>query len=46
MKNGILWVFNTKISGLTRLNLHSLPQRQSFMEEKLCYVYGGIILSL
>ena len=26
--------------------LRSLPQRRSFMEEKLCCAYGGIIVLL
>ena len=35
-------IFNAKSSGLTRMNLSSLPQRWRFKEEKFCCVYGGI----
>ena len=39
-------MFNAEGSGLTMMNLHSLPLRQIFMEEKLCYVCGGITVVL
>ena len=35
-------MFYTKGNGLTRMNLCSLLQRWSFMQENLCCVYGGI----
>ena len=35
-------MFNAKDNRLTMLNLYSLPQRQSIMEERLWGVHGGI----
>ena len=35
---------NAKGSELTRMSLRSLPKNQSFMEEKICCVYGGITM--
>ena len=35
-------MIHSKGSELTRMNLCSLLQEQSFMEEKLSIVYGGI----
>ena len=39
-----MMIFNAKGNGLMRMNLYSLIQRQSFMKEKLCCVYGEIIM--
>ena len=39
-------MFITSGNELTMMNLHRLPQRQSFMEEKLCYLYEGITMVL
>ena len=47
MKNrSFITKFNTKGSELTRMHPHSLPQRQSFMGKKLCYMYGRITMVL
>ena len=35
-----------KSSGLTRMNIHSLPKRQSFREIRWCCVYSGISAAL
>ena len=39
-------MFNTKGSELTKINLHFLPLRWRFMEEKLCCMYGKITMVL
>ena len=39
-------MINAKGCGLTRMNHHSLPKRQSFMEGKLCCLYGVITMVL
>ena len=39
-------MFNTLGSGSTHLNLHSIPQRLSSMEEMYGYLYGGITMIL
>ena len=47
MKNvSFTTIVSTKGSELTRMNLCSLPQKWSFMEEKSCCVYGGTIVVL
>ena len=45
-KRSFMTMFTAKGTGLTGINLHSLPQRWSFMEEKLFCVYGEIITVL
>ena len=46
-KNGsLVTLFNTKVIELIRMDLYSRSQRWSFKEEKLCCVYGGIIMEL
>ena len=43
MKNwSFMTMINTKGSEVITMNLFSLPQRRSFIEEKLWRVYGGI----
>ena len=39
-------IFNVKGSGLTWINLCSLSQKWSFMEEKLICMYAGITVIL
>ena len=39
-------MFNIKDSGLTRMNLSRQHQNWSFREERLCWLYGGIIMVL
>ena len=40
----LLYNVQCKSSGLSRMNLHSPPQRWSFKEDKLCSVYCGIMV--
>ena len=35
----IMRIFNAKDRGMTTINLHSLTERLTFIEEHLCYVY-------
>ena len=41
-KGSFIPVFNANSGGLTRLNLHSLPQEWSFMERKLFCMLGSM----
>ena len=45
-KNRNLWQYLTPKALLTRMELHCRLQRWNFTEEKLNYVYGGIIVVL
>ena len=45
-KNGYFRIFRTKDSEMTRRNLCRLLQRRSCLDEKLCCMYGGILIEL